>query len=93
MADVEQERGLTVLSPSDLSLLSHVSASFFFVCPCPSGFQLKSSGQCLQLYMIIALIAALLMRLRCFLRRRGEAGRNGARRAEGDIGDAVEKAV
>lgn len=43
--------------------------------------------------MIITLMAALLMRLRCFLLRRGEAGRNGALRAEGEIGAAVEEAV
>lgn len=42
--------------------------------------------------MIITLMAALLMRLRCFLLRRGEAGRNGALRAEGEIGAAVEEA-
>lgn len=42
--------------------------------------------------MIMALMAALLMRLRCFLLRRGEAGRNGARRAEGEMGAAVERA-
>lgn len=43
--------------------------------------------------MIMALIAALLMRLRCFLLRRGEAGRNGALRAEGKMGATVERAV
>lgn len=43
--------------------------------------------------MIMALMAALLMRLRCFLLRRGEAGRNGARRAEGEMGATVERAV
>lgn len=37
-------------------------------------------GSDLALYMIMALIASLLMRLRCFLRRRGDAGRNGERR-------------
>lgn len=42
--------------------------------------------------MIIALMAALLMRLRFFLLRRGEAGRNGALRAEGEMGAAVEEA-
>ncbi len=40
----------------------------------------------------MALMAALLMRLRCFLLRRGDAGRNGARRAEGEMGAAVERA-
>lgn len=39
--------------------------------------------------MIIALIAALLMRLRCFLLRRGEAGRKGAGRADANMGAAV----
>lgn len=42
----------------------------------------------LQFYMIMALMASLLMRLRCFLRRRGEAGRNGERRDDG-LGAAV----
>lgn len=42
--------------------------------------------------MIMALMAALLMRLRCFLLRRVEAGRNGARRAEGEMGATVERA-
>lgn len=42
--------------------------------------------------MIMALMADLLMRLRCFLLRRGEAGRNGARRAAGDKGATVERA-
>lgn len=46
----------------------------------------------LQLYMIMALMAALLMRLRCFLLRRGEAGRNGAWRAAGEMGATVERA-
>lgn len=46
----------------------------------------------LQVYMIIALIAALLMRLRCFLLRRGEAGRNWDLRAEGEMGATVEYA-
>lgn len=41
--------------------------------------------------MIMALIASLLMRLRCFLRRRGEAGRNGERRDDG-LGAAVGRA-
>lgn len=45
----------------------------------------------LQLYMIMALIASLLMRLRCFLRRRGEAGRNGERRDDG-LGATVGRA-
>lgn len=43
-----------------------------------------------NLYMIMALMAALLMRLRCFLLRRGEAGRKGAFRADGKIGATVE---
>lgn len=45
----------------------------------------------LQFYMIMALIASLLMRLRCFLRRRGEAGRNGERRDDG-LGAVVGRA-
>lgn len=47
-------------------------------------------GSHLQLYMIIALMAALLMRLRCFLLRRGDAGRKGAWGPEGEIGATVE---
>lgn len=48
----------------------------------------------LQLYMIMALMAALLMRLRCFLlRRRGEAGLNGVWRADDKTADGVERAV
>lgn len=46
----------------------------------------------LQLYMIMALMAALLMRLRCFLLRRGKAGRNGTRRTEAEVGATVERA-
>lgn len=40
----------------------------------------------------MALMVALLMRLRCFLLRRGEAGCNGALRAEGKTGATVEGA-
>lgn len=44
--------------------------------------------------MIIALIAALLIRLRCFLLlRRADAGRNGTRRAAVDMGATVDSAV
>lgn len=39
----------------------------------------------------MALMAALLMRLRCFLLRRGEAGRKGAFLADGKIGATVER--
>lgn len=45
---------------------------------CVSSKALGKLCHLLQLYMIMALRAALLMRLRCFLRRRGEAGLNGA---------------
>lgn len=43
--------------------------------------------------MSIALMAALLMRLRCFLLRRGKAGRNGDWWTESDMGATVERAV
>lgn len=42
--------------------------------------------------MIMARMAALLMRLRCFLLRRGEAGWIGALRDKGEMGATVERA-
>lgn len=71
-----------------LSLSSRQIRSRAIITP-PS---LYPSSSHLQLYMIMALMAALLMRLRCFLLRRGEAGRNGTRRADAEVGATVERA-
>lgn len=67
--------------PSTESTVPHSTTPCFLVSPYSFGaisLAFVKLNHLLQLYMIMALMAALLMRLRCFLLRRDDAGRSGA---------------